>query len=61
MEHDYTESMHSDNKGRWQVMHTYAHTTGVLPQNCAATELCIDQVVSCTRQLPKTKKTHKLE
>ncbi len=35
MEHVYTESVHSDNKGRLQVMHTYAHTTGLLPQDAA--------------------------
>ena len=35
MGHVYTESVHSDNTGRMQVMHTHAHTAGLLPQDCA--------------------------
>ena len=35
MQHVYTESVHSGDKSMFQVLHTYAHTTGLLPQTCA--------------------------
>jgi hypothetical protein len=35
MGHVYAESVHSDNTGRLQVMHTHAHEAGLLPQDCA--------------------------